>query len=334
MAELPTQVNFRRKGDKFCTGHPNEELQLICIDCNEQLVCIHCISTTHNGHTFVAISLFVKEKFKYLQDLTTETKKSKIPTLLKTVEDADTTVKELKQEIQIHMKKSEDHGEFLKELIDKSKAETVNDLKELENKITKQFATFKSDTYNRIKQLEELMKESREVTKTDDNVLILDVVKELSSKLKQDLEFKYCFISSMVFIKGSNPELSIEDAFGGLSKEYRPHPGISSTGRGENISCPTTHAHMELPKARSQVRTCCSSCVKIFLILLYVLVLCLFIRVTDEKKNKLCRNYTYRSQNVFFCDIFNDINWPLFYAFMTICLGLIAALGIGEALDW
>ena len=25
MAELPTQVNFRKKGNKFCTDHPNEE---------------------------------------------------------------------------------------------------------------------------------------------------------------------------------------------------------------------------------------------------------------------------------------------------------------------
>ena len=77
MSELPTQL----KGNKFCVDHLKEEIQLVCRDCNETLVCLHCISTTHIGHTFVAISLLVQEKFNYLQDLVTSTEKTRIPKL-------------------------------------------------------------------------------------------------------------------------------------------------------------------------------------------------------------------------------------------------------------
>ena len=213
MSELPTQVNFRNKGVKLCIDHPKEELLLVCKDCDETLVCINCISTKHCGHKVVAIQLLVQEKFNFLQDLNTETKETKIPRLSKIVKDAEITVKELQQGIQLHIKEAEDHGEYLKELIDESTAETVSELKQIKKKILKEFDKFKSESANVIEKLKSLTKESKEATQSDNNVLILDVTcKEISSLTLQDPTFE-CTFGCLRFIKGSDPESHVKAAF-------------------------------------------------------------------------------------------------------------------------
>ena len=220
MSELPTQVNFRLKGKKFCINHPKEELQLVCRNCNETLVCLYCVSSEHSGHTFIAIRLLVQEKFNYLQNLETETKDTKIPKLLKRVEDAETTVKELQQGIQHSIKKAEDHGKYLKELIDETTAETVSELKEIEKKILKQFEAFKFDNANAIKQMEAVMKESKEAQQADNNVLIFDVTKEFSSLTIQEPVYT-CTVTILKFIKGLDPNIHVKAAFGELEHDCR-----------------------------------------------------------------------------------------------------------------
>ena len=218
MSELPTQVNIRVKGNKLCLDHPKEELLLLCKDCNEKLVCMNCISTTHSGHNVVAIHLLEQGKFNHLQDLNTETRETKIPRISKNVEIANSNVKELQQIIQIEIKKVEDHGEYLKELVNKSTAETVSDLKEIERKILEQFKKFKLESSLAIEQLEELMKQSKEATQSDNNVLIMDVTKEFSSLTVQEPKLD-CICTSVGFTKGSDAESHIKAAFGKLQLE-------------------------------------------------------------------------------------------------------------------
>ena len=230
MSKLPTQVNFRNKGHTLCIDHPKEELVLVCKDCNETLVCVHCVSTTHLGHQLTAVNLLVQDHFNYLQDWNVDTEETKIPRLSRRVEEAEVTVKEFQQGIQLHIKKVHEHGEHLKGLIEKSTSETVAELKKIEKKILKQFEKFKSESDNAIRQLKALMKESIEVTLSDNNVLICDVTKELSSLSLPEPEFKTSF-NSLRFIKGLDPESFVKDAFGRLERDLstvqQDHPALS-----------------------------------------------------------------------------------------------------------
>ena len=116
------------------------------------------------GHQLTAVNLLVQDHFNYLQDWNVHTEETKISRLSRRVEEAKTTVTEYQQCIQLHIKRVQDHGEYSKELIEKSTIETVSELKEIEQKILKQFEKFKSDSENAIRRLEALMKESKEVT--------------------------------------------------------------------------------------------------------------------------------------------------------------------------
>ena len=184
--------NIRQKGQKHCGDHPGEELLFVCVDCKDKpLVCKIDISTTHSGHKFVAISLLVQEKYNSLQDLSTDTRDIKIPKVKSKLQAADATVKEITSKIQTQIQNVEDHGEYLKELINISTAETVSELKKISLKITKEFKKLESESDDLIRKLENLMKESHEATKTDNDILLLDVEKEISNRSAniKELEF-------------------------------------------------------------------------------------------------------------------------------------------------
>ena len=222
-----TQINFRMKGEKFCVDHPNEQLLLVCKDCQEKLVCMSCISTTHSRHEVVAIHLLKEEKFKYLLDFRTEAKETKIPRISERVQEADSVVKHSIQGIQQQITKVEDRGKYLKELIDETTAKTVSELKKIEMKILKEFETFKSDSEKATKQLEELIQESREATQSDSDVLLLDVAEEFRALSIQEPQFE--FINNPVkFIEGSDSQSHINAAMGMfVNVSEIPNPSVT-----------------------------------------------------------------------------------------------------------
>ena len=213
MEKSTTQINFRMKGDKLCVDHPTEELLLVCNDCQETLVCMSCISTTHSGHKVVAIHLLIKEKFNFLQDFRTEAKDTKIPKISKRLQEADSAVKHFIQGIQQHITKVEDRGEYLKQLIDKSTYETIYKLEEIKNKIANLFEKFEHNSTKAIKLLEGLMQESREATQSDSDVLLLDVAEEFRSLSIQEPQFEFIY-NPMKFIEGSDAQSHINAALG------------------------------------------------------------------------------------------------------------------------
>ena len=215
MAEALPQVYFRKRGDKFCIEHPKDELILLCKDCNETLVCTTCISSTHSGHKVVAIRLIIQEKFTHLKDLTTEIQSTKIPQIETNIKQADEAMKQTQLNLQDQIKKIEDHGKYLKELIVKSTTETVSHFKDIERKITKQFETFKSNSENTIKQLKDLIQESKEATKSSNDVLIIDTI-EQAKAVSEHTPLLENIKVSMEFYKGTNSESNIKSAFGNV----------------------------------------------------------------------------------------------------------------------
>ena len=235
MADVLPQINFRQRGNKLCIDHVNDELQFVCKDCNETLVCSACISTTHSGHKVVAIRLIVQEKFNRLQDLNTAIQDTKIPQILKKIETAENETKEAKQGIRFLKKNVIDHGNYLKELIEISTTETVSELSDIENKITRDFEQFKRDSEICIKLLEELMKESRKATQSDNNILIVDV--EQHSRTIEEPKFELR-TPKLTFMKGSEAESHIKAATGNVEIEESRHhkPSSHQTTKSSNTS--------------------------------------------------------------------------------------------------
>ena len=112
----------------------------------------------------------------------------------------------------------------MKDLIDASIAEKVSELKALETKITIQLDSFKSECDSVTKRLEDLMKESKEATKSDNDVLIVDVEEHMSTLTMAEPTFE-CV--NATFAKGS---INIKEALGAIVYEELP-----------NIEAPTSN---------------------------------------------------------------------------------------------
>ena len=215
--------NQNCKGNKFCLNHLKENVNFLCEDC-KQKICNTCVSTTHKGHNLIDIKLLAQQKYSKLQDLNTDIHKNKIPRVRSKLQAAEQSVKKIKQGINSNITAAETQGEHLKGLIDKFTVETVSELEAIKTKITKQLDQFRADSENVIKRLEELMKESTEATKSDDNILIVDVEEQFSSLKIKEPEFVCDY--PVKFIQGPDPETNIETALGTIV--YVPPPHVIS----------------------------------------------------------------------------------------------------------
>ena len=204
--------NLNFKGNKFCLNHLTEKVKFVCEDC-KQKICNTCVSTTHKGHNLIGIKLLAQQKYEKLQDLNTDIQKNKIPRVRSKLQAAEQSVNKIKQGINTNINTAVTQGEHLKELIDISTAETVSELEAVKAKITQQLDQFEADSEAVIKRLEDLMKESTEATKSDNNILIVDVEEQISTQTIIEPEF-VCDFASMEFVKGPDPETNIRTALG------------------------------------------------------------------------------------------------------------------------
>ena len=206
--------NLNVRGNKFCFNLLKEEVRFMCEDCNEK-ACDSCVSSKHKGHNLVGIKQLVREKFKKIHDWNTVIRETRIPKIKKELQAVTINVKKKTDGIRKSIKNAEEHGTYLKKMIDESTAETVNELKDLETKITNKLDSFKSECDDVTKRLEDLMKESKEATKSDNDVLIVDTEEHMASLTIDEPVFE-CNYTSATFIKGS---MDIKEALGTIVYE-------------------------------------------------------------------------------------------------------------------
>ena len=209
--------NLNLKGNKFCLNHMKEKIKFLCEDC-KQKICITCASTLHKGHNLIGIKLLAQQKLNKMQDLNNDIQKNKIPRVKNTLQAAEQSVEKMYHEINVNIKTVVTQGEHLKELVDKSTAKTVFELEFIKIKIIKQLIQFKADSETAIKRLEDLMKESTEVRKSDNNVLIVDVEEHMSKITINEPQF-VCDLATVKFVPGSDPKAKINAALGTIDYE-------------------------------------------------------------------------------------------------------------------
>ena len=162
----------------------------------------------------------MQEKYNKLQGLSNDIRENNIPRVKNKLQSAQQSATRFKQDIQSHIKTVLQQSEYLKELIERSTSETVSQLEDVEKEITKQHNQFKSDSETVIQLLEDLLTESTEAIKSDNNILIVDVEEHASSLNIPEPDF-VCNVVPMKFIQGSNPESNIKTALGTIVYELQ-----------------------------------------------------------------------------------------------------------------
>ncbi|XP_060064278.1 uncharacterized protein LOC132544671 [Ylistrum balloti] len=87
------QIPVRLKGQSTCVYHHGKSLDLFCGTCQE-IACVDCTSSTHNGHTFVTLSKYSTRKKAKLKKLIIKKETKEIPSIKESIRIIDANINE------------------------------------------------------------------------------------------------------------------------------------------------------------------------------------------------------------------------------------------------
>ena len=208
--------NEREKGYKFCLDHLKEELTLMCLTCKVPL-CIECItSKLHKGHDYESIKKHVQVKYTELQRFKTKASTQLIPDINQKAKAADEDFEIVSDIIQTRIQNARDQGSYLKALIDDQVSSTEIEYNSILTSFRIDHNNYKSESGNALKTINTLLEESTAATKSDNNLLLIDVVNDVASR-NFNIK-KYAKPEVPTFITGSDPQKHIQAVFGSVDK--------------------------------------------------------------------------------------------------------------------
>lgn len=127
LADRHGQVHVPRrpKGDPKCSVHRTKEVVLHCSDCNE-LICITCSISTHNGHRQVELTDITSREKSVLQDYINTTEKTTLLHIQQEIVSVESKITENDTDFEELEQKVKDHGEVCKKQIDTLTEEFVS----------------------------------------------------------------------------------------------------------------------------------------------------------------------------------------------------------------
>ncbi|XP_069130109.1 uncharacterized protein [Argopecten irradians] len=102
-----------------CTHHPGMGFVFVCTLCDNEPICIKCVTDRHNKHDLVVLTDFVSEQKQIIKRYEEELSKTHIPKLESEIKENDEHFKGSKQLISEMTNDIKRHGEQMKEEIDK-----------------------------------------------------------------------------------------------------------------------------------------------------------------------------------------------------------------------
>ena len=212
----------RPEGHKFCLDHLKEETTLICKTCKVHL-CNECVAS-HKGCKIESIKKHAEGKYNVLLDFE-GTACSHIKDIKDEEESADKDFEEVLQLIESRLKSTEDHGEYLKGLIDSHMLTTKTEYNTIRDSFKNHYQHYKSETGDALQTLNKLIKESKEAKKSDNDHLIVDVANDVASR-KFSIP-KYTKPEVNNFVCGSGPEKHIQSSFGYIVRIFMATPEVN-----------------------------------------------------------------------------------------------------------
>ena len=215
----------RPMGHLFCLDHLKEETRFICKTCKIPL-CDECVASIHHkGHEIESIKKHAEGKYSVLQDFENEAC-NHIEDIKDKEESADKDFEEVLQLIESRLKSTEDHGEYLKGLIDSHMLTTKTEYNTIRDSFKNHYQHYKSETGDALQTLNRLIKESKDAKKSDSNNLIVDVPNDEPSR---EFSFpKYTKPKVNNFNFGSGPKKHIQSSFGYIARKFMATPEVNT----------------------------------------------------------------------------------------------------------
>lgn len=127
-----SSIPVRSRGLLYCRHHPENEVTLVCEDCDAELVCVECVTSVHQRHGLVKLEDVAPIKRDHIQHYVDKAEKSALPKVKKQLKFANDKIVDNKGTFEDIINKIIKQGESFKQEIDKITETYVNTCKETE----------------------------------------------------------------------------------------------------------------------------------------------------------------------------------------------------------
>ncbi|XP_033729381.1 uncharacterized protein LOC117318511 [Pecten maximus] len=175
-----SQLPVRVKGDAKCKDHKNNDVVVLCQDCNA-LICVTCSITAHKSHidSFIEMSKIKPRNQNIIRNFINETDNVKIPKLNQEIVSSRTKLSSCKPLYQTLRENIIDNNKECKLLSDKITKDYLSLCDEIEVTDTDLIQTHITNLEERLDTLRELSLEYKPTLQTGSAVLVYDSVSEI-----------------------------------------------------------------------------------------------------------------------------------------------------------
>ncbi|XP_069140368.1 uncharacterized protein [Argopecten irradians] len=177
-------VPRRPKGDPKCSVHRTKEVVLHCSDCNE-LICITCSISTHNGHRQVELTDITSREKSVLQDYINTTEKTTLLHIQQEIVSVESKITENDTDFEELEQKVKDHGEACKKQIDTLTEEFVSKSVKFREENRDLLIKYKKELEERQTFLLEHMKECKQVLQQGTSIQVYDTTVNIPDNVSE-----------------------------------------------------------------------------------------------------------------------------------------------------
>ncbi|XP_060071386.1 uncharacterized protein LOC132551278 [Ylistrum balloti] len=207
---IPVRIN----GAIYCKHHPNHEVTLVCEDCEGILVCVDCVTSTHQRHGLVKLIDVAPLKRENIRTFMDKAERTAIPKVRKQVEFANEKLAENKTMYKELVVKIRQQGQTLKEEIDRITEKFVTQCEEVGKENEEKMLKYRKQLHTLYAELNLSVHECRKTLEAGTPTQVYAVEKKVSTALKLPTAPT---IRPTFFNAGSLSLDQIEQSFGGLT---------------------------------------------------------------------------------------------------------------------
>ncbi|XP_021363927.1 uncharacterized protein LOC110457144 [Mizuhopecten yessoensis] len=207
------QIPFRAKGQTTCLHHKEGQLDVYCKKCQE-LVCMKCLSTVHNGHPLCGLSEIASEKKRDIQNFIDKTEKADLVQVDKYITATDAQLKDNCSNFEKLSHQLKTQTNKLKEDLDLLTAQTLSLYQQMEEDNTKLLQTYKQDLEMYSTQLKKQVQKCKIALQRCSDIQIYDTGCEIQSSTTLPVKPT---LGTASFTPNLNPQSHLEQALGRIS---------------------------------------------------------------------------------------------------------------------
>ncbi|XP_069124774.1 E3 ubiquitin-protein ligase TRIM71-like [Argopecten irradians] len=222
---IPVRIN----GTIYCTHHPEREVTLVCEDCEGTLVCVECVTSTHQRHGLVKLIDVAPLKRENIKTFIEKAERTAIPKVRRQVEYANERLAENKSMYKELVVKVRQQGQTLKEEIDRITNKFVQQCEETEKENNDKMLKYRKQLHTLYAELNLSVHESQKTLETGNPTQVYSMEKKVSSAMKLPTAPSI----KLTFFNARSLSLDqIEQNFGGLTSPDEQTEADQQTAMG------------------------------------------------------------------------------------------------------